>query len=220
MNATAAIDLGLRAARYVGPMLGVGRHRSAVWCLVRTPTPIEVLSGRRRLRGDAFAIPPGAEHELGGDAGRAVFWYLEPGLLSWPLPREAPSRLDAGQRRWLDSPSATTLLEDLPARLDPRLARALERLHADPSRSLSELSAGAGLSASRLRHLAVASLGVRLARYRWWLRLRLAARAALDGLDVTAAAHTAGFSDTAHLSRVFRRSFGFPPSTLFRALKR
>lgn len=199
-------------------MLGVGPHASAVWCLVRTRTPVELITAARHLRGEAFAIPPGVRHELRGDGHAAIFWYLEPGLLTWRLPLHAPQPLDASARRFLDSPAARTLLERLPSTLDARLSRALTRLHTAPSATLGELSDAAGLSSSRLRHLAVEQLGVRLARYRWWLRLRLAAQAAGRGADVTTAAHAAGFSDGAHLSRVFRRTFGFPPSGLLAVL--
>jgi AraC-like DNA-binding protein len=76
------------------------------------------------------------------------------------------------------------------------------------------LSAGCHLSASRLRHVFLESVGVPLARYRWWLRLRRVALAIQQGRDLTGAAYDAGFSDSAHLSRIFRRTFGFPPSLL------
>ncbi|RIH93508.1 AraC family transcriptional regulator [Meiothermus granaticius] len=35
------------------------------------------------------------------------------------------------------------------------------------------------------------------------------------GVSLTEAAHTAGFADSAHLSRVYRATFGLKPSPVF-----
>lgn len=53
-------------------------------------------------------------------------------------------------------------------------------------------------------------------RYVLWLRLRRAVREVAAGANLTEAAVSAGFSDSAHLSRVFRATFGLPPSALLR----
>ncbi|WP_235214942.1 helix-turn-helix domain-containing protein [Rhodococcus opacus] len=73
-----------------------------------------------------------------------------------------------------------------------------------------------GLSASRLTHLFGAQVGLPLRRYVLWLRLTLAVTEVAAGADLTAAAHGAGFSDSAHLSRTCREIFGLPPSVLSR----
>ena len=51
-------------------------------------------------------------------------------------------------------------------------------------------------------------------RYVLWMRLRLAAQEVSAGANLTRAAISAGFADSAHLSRVFRQTFGLPPSAL------
>jgi AraC-like DNA-binding protein len=72
------------------------------------------------------------------------------------------------------------------------------------------------LSPDRLRHLIREQVGIPLRRYRRWARLLSAVEALRDTASVTAAAHTSGFADSAHLSRVFRDSFTFPPSVFLR----
>jgi AraC-like DNA-binding protein len=53
--------------------------------------------------------------------------------------------------------------------------------------------------------------------YLLWLRLVKAVQAYSDGGSLTETAHTAGFSDSAHVSRIFRRTFGLPATTVTRA---
>ncbi|MEO8671177.1 MAG: AraC family transcriptional regulator [Tahibacter sp.] len=70
-------------------------------------------------------------------------------------------------------------------------------------------------SPSRLAHRFRDATGVPLRRYVLWCRLRVAAEGAMRGSSLTEAAHQAGFSDSAHLSRTFRATFGIAPSFLF-----
>jgi AraC family transcriptional regulator len=79
---------------------------------------------------------------------------------------------------------------------------------------LSDAVTVSGLSASRLRHLFVEQTGLPFRTYLLWLRLTRAVEAYAAGASLTHAAHQAGFSDSAHLSRTFRRMFGIPPAAL------
>ena len=80
--------------------------------------------------------------------------------------------------------------------------------------SLGELVPVCGLSVSRLSHLFVEQTGLPFRSYLLWLRLTRAVAAAADGLSLTEAAHEAGFADSAHLSRTFRRMFGVPAASI------
>ena len=71
-----------------------------------------------------------------------------------------------------------------------------------------------GLSSSRLSHLFVEQTGLSFKTYRLWIRLTRAVRLMTEGLTLTAVAHEAGFSDSAHFSRTFRRMFGIAPANL------
>jgi AraC-like DNA-binding protein len=50
--------------------------------------------------------------------------------------------------------------------------------------------------------------------YILWLRLQRAAAHLQRGESLTQAAHAAGFTDSAHLSHAFRRTFGMSPSEI------
>ena len=72
----------------------------------------------------------------------------------------------------------------------------------------------ARLSPSRLSHLFVEQTGLSFKTYLLWIRLTRAVRLMTEGLTLTAVAHEAGFSDSAHFSRTFRRMFGIAPANL------
>ena len=72
----------------------------------------------------------------------------------------------------------------------------------------------AELSPSRLRHLFVDQTGLPFKTYLLWLRLNRAVTAIIGGANLTEAAHEAGFADSPHFSRTFRRMFGVPPAGL------
>ena len=101
---------------------------------------------------------------------------------------------------------------------DPRIQRVIDFAAANLDRPLSLTSASEGvyLSPSRLRHLFVEQTGLAFKTYVLWLRLVKALEVYATGQALTEAAHSAGFSDSAHFSRVFRRTFGLPATTLTR----
>ena len=106
-----------------------------------------------------------------------------------------------------------------PAELDPRIARSLSFIRArlrSPI-GLADVAAAAALSTDRFRHLFVRETGVAFRPYVLWLRLNVAIECSMQGRTWTEAAHEAGFADSAHLSRTFRRMFGMNPATLVRS---
>lgn len=106
-----------------------------------------------------------------------------------------------------------------PAVRHPSVARALSRLpamlaHDGPRLRVADLAAIAGPSESRFSRVFNRDVGMSIPAYVRWLRLRLVADSIMKGQSLTDAAHEAGFSDSAHLSRVFRTTFGVRPSEL------
>ena len=64
------------------------------------------------------------------------------------------------------------------------------------------------LSESRFLHLFSQELGITWRPYLLWRRMMCAIQAIINNSSATEAAHLAGFSDSAHLSRTFRTTFG------------
>lgn len=72
----------------------------------------------------------------------------------------------------------------------------------------SEVAQTLALSESRFLHLFREELGIPWRPYLLWCRMTCAMQAILNHSSATDAAHIAGFSDSAHLSRTFRKTFG------------
>jgi AraC-like DNA-binding protein len=145
-------------------------------------------------------------------------------------PDEIAFELAARTGPWLKGPAfspervwqlAVELIGDAKTpqnRFDPRIARVLaelkERFRTTPS--AAELGSSVGLSEGRLTHLFTKEVGVPVRRYVLWLRLRHAVWIYMLTRSLTEAAHDAGFTDSAHLSRSFRSLFGIRPSAVGR----
>jgi AraC-like DNA-binding protein len=89
----------------------------------------------------------------------------------------------------------------------------------DFNASMPSLAADVGLSPQRLRALARDQLGMPLARWRVWTRLRRAAEALQAGQSLADAANTAGFADQAHLTRQMREMMGLTPAVVVPLLR-
>ncbi|MEW6348029.1 MAG: AraC family transcriptional regulator [Thermodesulfobacteriota bacterium] len=106
----------------------------------------------------------------------------------------------------------------MPRTSDPRIQSALDFMKRQPElRARLEVVAEAvALSEGRLVHLFREQVGIPMRRYLLWLRLIRAIDNLFDHVSLTTAAHNAGFADSAHFTRTFRRMFGITPSALFK----
>lgn len=197
------------------------------------------LVATERVAVDVAAIPADAPHAFGSATSRTVILYIaresragrhlaarlpQGPIASWvqvaiplrdvvrgPVDRwdEARRIHDTVLQRLVPSdhlvrpwpPAIQRMVVLLPARLDHELR-------------LGKLAQELELSESRLAHLVSEHLGIPFRSYVLWLRLQRAASEISSGRTLTEASHHAGFSDGAHLSRVFRRMFGIAPSEL------
>ena len=137
---------------------------------------------------------------------------LEMLLGAWRAASSDPEMSAAGR-------AAVAVLADAPLSvtdLEPRVARSLAFIRARlrDTITLSEVAASAALSPGRFRHLFVRETGAAFRPYVLWLRLNVAIECSTQGGSWTEAAHEAGFADSAHLSRTFKRMFGMNPATL------
>ncbi|TFW01545.1 AraC family transcriptional regulator [Oxalobacteraceae bacterium OM1] len=103
--------------------------------------------------------------------------------------------------------------------LDKRIARAIDivRSRLDEAVTMAEVADAVHLSPERFRHVFLQETGVRFRPYVLWLRLETAVALYAAGRSLTEASHAAGFADSAHFSRTFKRMFGVPAIGVQRA---
>jgi AraC family transcriptional regulator len=103
-----------------------------------------------------------------------------------------------------------------PPRIDERVQSTIDWAAANLDRglSVSEAAAQVGLSVDRMSHLFVEQTGLAFRTYLLWLRITRAVEAYAAGRSLTEAAHAAGFADSSHFSRTFRRMFGVAAAEL------
>ncbi len=197
-------------------------HANAVTCVLAGRTgPLRLDGDGRRIEGEILLVRPGVVHDVtlaerGGDV-----LYLN-GL---EFPFDAP--LAQVLRGALAQLASDALLGDrgamheLRARLTapaPKLptgiAEAVRAIYADPMQRMSQGELARRLRLERTRALRCfkAATGQTFRELKRWSALQHAAQLMAEGSLVRTAAMDAGFADTAHLSRVFRRGFGLTPS--------
>jgi len=188
------------------------------------------------MKCGAVLVRPDATHEVDARDSRVLIAFVD---LESPLGTAFRERIDGdiscisdGQvarwraalgrtptearvERWV---SRQLLHRRRPVKIHPRVNRVLkylrEKLGISDDFSLKTLAGISGLSQSHFMHIFTESVGVPLRPYILWLRLQRAACDLKDGYSVTSAAHSAGFSDGAHLTRTFRRMLGMTPTDL------
>jgi AraC-like DNA-binding protein len=107
-----------------------------------------------------------------------------------------------------------------PPRPRPRRADdAREALAADPALRVTDLARLTSVSPHHLSRVFRAEVGVPLATYRRWLRLRSALER-LGEANLARVAAEAGFADHAHLTREARALLGRTPTALQREITR
>ena len=105
--------------------------------------------------------------------------------------------------------AAAAVGETAAVRVDPRIARALDRLRADGERvPLAALARDAKLGPSHFSELFAREVGLPLRSWQLWARVVRAAASPAPSLAARAA--DAGFADQAHMARSFRRFLGHP----------
>jgi AraC family transcriptional regulator len=129
------------------------------------------------------------------------------------LERRGSGAIVAAARRLVQS---LTQHAEPTATSDERIVRAVRYVneHLGEPITLEQVAAVAFLSPSRFRHLFSEQTGMGLREYVLWRRFVRVWELRMQGLSLSAAAHAAGFADSAHLSRTSRSMFGIPPSLM------
>lgn len=228
---TGQLSLAPGAVFYSGPGGRADRHRHLAVQLIRTEgEPFVVTLDHGRLEASAALIPSGVLHSFEADSPIELVLVEPKGPVGSPL-QETALRLvgqDLAGRIAAGSVDPSQVLESLaPQSPGPRprqtaLSPAVKIAVAYIEQALSgrprleDAATNAHMSPSRMTHLFTAEVGIPFRSYVLWARLRRMVLLIGEGDNLTQAAHGAGFSDSAHLSRVFRDHFGLPPSALLR----
>ena len=231
---------GSRGCIFTSPSFQTGdtTRQAAVLILTASRRAVEVVAPGSVVRHDALGIAPMCTRQLHAlEAGLvsvnvhvhhpsfAAFCAIAaPGVVR--LDRAAFARFDgqlvrASEGR-LTPAEAAGLFEGLveaatrqlpaPEPRDSRTAFLRELVRRSPSCSLEEISRQLDLSYTAASHLFTRAIGVPLRSYQLWIKAVRAASRMEVGARLTDIAHEVGFVDSAHLSRTWRRTYGFSPS--------
>jgi AraC-like DNA-binding protein len=180
-----------------------------------------------RVEGDVLLIRPGVVHGVFLPDRGADIIYLN-GLdfpSDAPLAEALDDKLAALAVDMLSG--AGDAVDDLRARLTasshatpPLIADAVWAIYDDPMRRMpqGELALRLGLERTQALRCFKAATGQGFREFKLWSAVQYAAAQMKEGALVRTAAMDAGFADTAHLSRVFRRVFGLTPSAAIAGL--
>lgn len=227
-----------------GPTAGHSHHAFQLMLALEGELRLRDYTGNC-VTARAFLVPPDTSHEIVAANANAIVLWIDPDDAKGRRLRNSSvfsarteewARSGAGLAGLIDLPPltgedadritgrilATLGVEDVrPTPLHPAVSLTLrlvaQSLEGRPR--LGEFASDAGLSASRLAHLFREQVGTPFRPYVLWCRLRRSAEAIQGGANLTTAAHVAGFSDSAHMSRSFRRMFGLAPSDAMGAIE-
>ena len=207
---------------YLGPLGRTDAHAHLATQIMVTRTPFVLTDeAGNSVRTRRAVIGPNQQHALHGTGQDAALLYL-PQQRPDGIPAIAPHWAAAGADH-IELPTgdpaqwARTMVEAVAHHgIDATgyVAGAMEqaRRQLPGPIVLEKIAQDVGVGSSALGHRFTATIGV---PWRQWLlaeRILLATEQLAAGSTLTVAAYAAGFSDSAHLSRTFRRMFGIAPS--------
>lgn len=219
----------------------VRRHSVTLACAL-TPQPLSVSVDGQHWRGRLVAVRPFASRALDSGGQPVVLIDLEPThpryntFSRWP--DRAPVRvLDAEHFAGLLDCAAAFARDALSGRrlrasvqmlvgsvadsvaphrpLDPRVAQMMAGLRLDPAQDLATLGAPVGMTAAQASRGFLRSLGISARQYALAVKIQRAAMFFGSGRALTAIAQASGFTDSAHLAKVWMRCYGDCPSRYF-----
>jgi AraC-like DNA-binding protein len=207
-------------ARYRGAVADSSAHRHAAFQIaIAIEGEVAMLDAAgTRHRAAALLVSPMTRHRLCTTTD-VLTYFIEPQCAFADRLRDRHGITSAGELRDLREQDIGAAAVGSSGALDHRLVAAMDTAERNWSLSVPELALLVGISPQRLRGLALRQLGMPLARWRVWARLRRAAEALGGGQSLAAAAATAGFADQAHLSRWMREMIGMTPSAVLPALR-
>jgi AraC-like DNA-binding protein len=230
---------GSRGCIFTSPSFEAGdtTRQAAVLILTARRKSVEVASPGRVVRHDALAIAPMCTRQLHADAGlisvnvhvhhpgfRAFCGIPGSGVLGLdraafarfdePLVELCEGRLSRSEAAELFEWLVQTAARQLPAPepRDPRAGLLRDLVRESPDCTLVDVARRLDVSYTAASHLFTRAIGVPLRSYQLWIKAIRAAARMEKGARLTDIAHEVGFVDSAHMSRTWRRTYGFAPS--------
>lgn len=228
---------------YAAPALrsSVCRHSVTLACAL-TSHPLTVRVGARQWQGRMLAVRPFVAREMESAGQPAVLIDLEPlhpryCAFSRPSGGDPVLVLDHQRFAGLAACAQAFALHALTGRqlhaavqlqvaqvadslgrhepTDPRVLQMMAALRLDPGLGLAALGKPLGMSATHASRSFVEALGITVRQYALSVKIQRAAGFYGSGRALTDVAQLAGFSDSAHLAKVWRRCYGGSPSRYF-----
>ncbi|WP_423594844.1 helix-turn-helix domain-containing protein [Roseateles sp. MS654] len=219
----------------------VCRHSATLACAL-TPQPLSISVDGQQWQGHLMAIRPFSWRAIDSGGQPVVLIDLEPThpryntFSRWP--DRAPVRvLDAQRFAGLRDCASAFAHRTLSGRrlqasvqmlvgsvadsvaphrpLDGRVRQMMAALRLDPSLDLTALGTAVGLSATQASRGFVRSLGITARQYALAAKIQRAAMFFGSGRALTSIAQASGFTDSAHLAKVWMRCYGDCPSRYF-----
>jgi len=220
-------------ATFISPAIHTDQHKHhALELIVSTESTIQIRDVLgNTLASQAVLVLPDQLHQTTTTC-EATFIFIEPesdlakAFLSTFNPTQTVQSIEGrisevDRRAFAEGnipPSLTKTIKSVNL-IDDRVQRATNfiRSHIPTHEfSLEMLAEIACLSTSRFTHLFKDQVGIPLRPFILWCRMRVAVTSVISGMTLTQAAHEAGFSDNAHLSRTFMDMFGVNPSAVLK----
>lgn len=233
-DTSARLTIGPGYVGYLGPALDLDPHSTAVGCLA---VGLDARFGfRATATGEVDTRTAYSRarhtHQLVAGPGRMLLLLLEPtssstvdhqanmGRVIGPFGFEHRAEKELIAACQPPHPDFNRLLAVAGAApsepIDPRIARALRSIRADPlaASSADALARGEGISTSYFLRMFGDQTGTSFRRYKIWSRMLYAAKGFAAGHDLTRCSVDAGFASLSHFSRVFHSMFGLSATAL------
>jgi len=216
------------------------KHHAIQWCC-GSYGELEFSLNGKKAEGRSFLIAPDCSHKIIRGHGELFLLFLDPdtavgqNIINKYLKSEYSVQTDLSlMSENIFAPLtasevmiiAKQLFKELDAiqkaPFDPRITKSLEFIdqNHDNHIKIPEIADEVCLSISRLQHLFKDNVGIPIQSYLVWKRVVKAVQLIKQSKDLTSIAYEAGFSDSAHFSRTFKKMFGVNLKELFKTAGR
>jgi len=226
--------IGNSFALYTGERADTNEtHKHVAYQLIHSHSgSVEVTNeSEKKLAAQTILIPPLVSHSIHTDSPLTLL-YLEPhsSLLERLLKTKRHQRITAfditgfpielNQKESTLIDSLNSLANKPSSNVDHRILLAMQKLDENPGKvSVAKAAKMSGLSESRLRTIVRKQLGISLASWLIWRKLKSAGDELNKGANLIDASIAGGFTDQAHFTRSMKRMFGITPTTALNALR-